>query len=61
MDDEVDTWARRDEIFSKTPSTVERGAPVTGQHTQEILKEAGYDDETIASLVANGAVATGAI
>jgi len=47
--------------FSKTPSTVERGAPVTGQHTQEILKEAGYDDETIASLVANGAVATGAI
>ncbi|MDP9588679.1 UNVERIFIED_ORG: crotonobetainyl-CoA:carnitine CoA-transferase CaiB-like acyl-CoA transferase [Shinella zoogloeoides] len=47
--------------FSKTPSTVERGAPVTGQHTQEILKEAGYDDATIASLVANGAVATGTI
>lgn len=47
--------------FSKTPSTVERGAPVTGQHTQEILKEAGYDDATIASLVANGVVATGTI
>lgn len=47
--------------FSKTPSTVERGAPVTGQHTQEILKEAGYDDATIASLVENGAVATGTI
>lgn len=47
--------------FSKTPSTVERGAPVTGQHTQEILREAGYDDATIASLVANGAVATGTI
>ena len=47
--------------FSKTPSTVERGAPVTGQHTQEILKEAGYDDAAIASLVANGAVATGTI
>lgn len=47
--------------FSKTPSSVERGAPVTGQHTQEILKEAGYDDATIASLVANGAVATGTI
>lgn len=47
--------------FSKTPSSVERGAPVTGQHTQEILKEAGYDDAAIASLVANGAVATGTI
>ena len=47
--------------FSKTPSTVERGAPVTGQHTQEILEEAGYDDATIASLVAKGAVATGTI
>lgn len=45
--------------FSKTPSTVERGAPVTGQHTQEILKEAGYDDAAIASLVADGVVATG--
>lgn len=47
--------------FSKTPSAVERGAPVTGQHTQEILKEAGYDDATIASLVENGAVATGTV
>lgn len=47
--------------FSKTPSTVERGAPVTGQHTREILKEAGYDDAAIASLVADGVVATGTI
>ncbi|WP_313525493.1 CoA transferase [Shinella sp.] len=47
--------------FSKTPSTVERGAPVTGQHTHELLKEAGYDDAAIAALVANGAVATGTI
>lgn len=47
--------------FSKTPSTVERGAPVTGQHTHELLKEAGYDDAVIAALVANGAVATGTI
>jgi len=45
--------------FSKTPSAVERGAPVTGQHSEEILKEAGYDDAAIASLVAEGAVATG--
>ena len=47
--------------FSKTPSMVERGAPVTGQHTEEILKEAGYDSSTIASLVAGGAIATGNI
>ena len=47
--------------FSKTPSMVERGAPVTGQHTEEILKEAGYDASTIASLVAGGAIVTGSI
>jgi len=45
--------------FSKTPSVVDRGAPVTGQHTEEVLKEAGYDDAAIASLVAAGAVAKG--
>jgi crotonobetainyl-CoA:carnitine CoA-transferase CaiB-like acyl-CoA transferase len=47
--------------FSKTPSTVERGAPVTGQHTEEVLREAGYDDAAIASLVAEGAVAKGSL
>lgn len=47
--------------FSKTPSTVDRGAPVTGQHTEEVLKEAGYDDATIASLVAAGAIASGSL
>lgn len=47
--------------FSKTPSTVERGAPVTGQHTEEVLREAGYDEAAIASLVAEGAVAKGSL
>ena len=47
--------------FSKTPSRVERGAPVTGQHTAEILKEAGYDDATIAALAEGGAIATGTV
>ncbi|AEG06671.1 CaiB/BaiF CoA transferase family protein [Sinorhizobium meliloti] len=42
--------------FSKTPSTVNRGAPVVGQHTREILKDAGYDDARIAALEAAGAV-----
>jgi crotonobetainyl-CoA:carnitine CoA-transferase CaiB-like acyl-CoA transferase len=34
---------------------------VTGQHTEEVLKEAGYDDATIASLVAAGAIASGSL
>ncbi|MDW9852090.1 CoA transferase [Sinorhizobium meliloti] len=47
--------------FSKTPSTVNRGAPVVGQHTREILKDAGYDDARIAALEAAGAVTAGEI
>lgn len=43
--------------FSKTPSKVERGAPVTGQHSRDVLLEAGYDDATIERLLAKGAVA----
>ncbi|MFQ6180437.1 CaiB/BaiF CoA transferase family protein [Sinorhizobium meliloti] len=43
--------------FSKTPSTVDRGAPVVGQHTREILREAGYDEARIAALEAAGAIA----
>ncbi len=42
--------------FSKTPSKVERGAPLTGQHTRDVLLEAGYDDEAIEKLLAGGAV-----
>ncbi len=43
--------------FSKTPSVVERGAPVVGQHSRDVLREAGYDDAAIETLVAKGAVA----
>lgn len=43
--------------FSKTPSTVDRGAPVVGQHTREILRDAGYDEARIAALEAAGAIA----
>ncbi|MDL2398239.1 CaiB/BaiF CoA transferase family protein [Rhizobium mayense] len=45
--------------FSKTPSTVARGAPLTGQHTREILSEAGYDAAEIAALERAGAIASG--
>jgi len=45
--------------FSKTPSTVERGAPLVGQHSHEILKAAGYADDEIARMHADGAIGEG--
>lgn len=45
--------------FSKTPSSVERGAPITGQHTREILTEAGFAAERIEQLLASGVVTQG--
>jgi crotonobetainyl-CoA:carnitine CoA-transferase CaiB-like acyl-CoA transferase len=47
--------------FSKTPSQVERGAPVTGQHTAEILAEAGYDGTKIDALIKAGVIAAGTV
>ncbi len=43
--------------FSKTPSVVERGAPVVGQHSRDVLREAGFDDAQIEALLGKGAVA----
>jgi crotonobetainyl-CoA:carnitine CoA-transferase CaiB-like acyl-CoA transferase len=42
--------------FSKTPSTVMRGAPLAGEHTREVLREAGYSDPEIERLVEAGIV-----
>jgi crotonobetainyl-CoA:carnitine CoA-transferase CaiB-like acyl-CoA transferase len=42
--------------FSKTPSTVARGAPLAGEHTRDVLREAGYPDDRIDALVAAGAI-----
>lgn len=42
--------------FSKTPSVVERGAPVVGQHSRDVLREAGFDEAAIERLIAAGAV-----
>ena len=42
--------------FSKTPASVARGAPLTGQHTREVLKSLGYDDAKIDALAARGAI-----
>ena len=45
--------------FSKTPSRVERGAPLTGEHSRDVLREAGYDAAEIERLLASGAVGSG--
>jgi crotonobetainyl-CoA:carnitine CoA-transferase CaiB-like acyl-CoA transferase len=43
--------------LSRTPGQVRRGGPSLGEHTEEVLRESGLDDERIAALLASGAVA----
>lgn len=43
--------------FSKTPSSVERGAPLVGEHSREILRSVGYGEEEIARMAKEGIVA----
>lgn len=47
--------------FSKTPSTVARGAPVTGQDTRDVLREAGYDEDRIDALEKAGSIVSGSV
>lgn len=42
--------------FSATPGSQQRGAPLLGEHTREVLREHGYSDAEIDALVAEGAV-----
>ena len=44
--------------FSDTPGGVRHGAPVLGEHTREILLEAGYSMDEVNVLLTEGAVAT---
>lgn len=43
--------------MSETPPRIDRGAPLTGQHTREILTELGVDDARIGQFIAAGVVA----
>jgi len=45
--------------FSKTPSSVMRGAPLAGQHTREVLEELGLETSEIDALVDSGAISCG--
>ena len=42
--------------FSETPSSVRRGAPLLGEHTDEVLRELDFDDDAIAELRAGGVI-----
>jgi len=40
--------------FQKTPAEIRRHAPMLGEHTEEILLEAGYTQEQVDALDAQG-------
>jgi crotonobetainyl-CoA:carnitine CoA-transferase CaiB-like acyl-CoA transferase len=42
--------------LSRTPARVERAAPMTGEHTREVLASLGYDATTVDSLMADGVI-----
>jgi crotonobetainyl-CoA:carnitine CoA-transferase CaiB-like acyl-CoA transferase len=46
--------------LSRTPGRVRRGGPALGEHTEEVLREAGLSDAEIADLLQAGAVASSA-
>jgi crotonobetainyl-CoA:carnitine CoA-transferase CaiB-like acyl-CoA transferase len=43
--------------FGRTPGDATRPAPALGEHTEEVLREAGFGGEQIASLLEAGAAA----
>lgn len=43
--------------FSATPARIDRGAPLAGEHTREVLAELGVATERVDALLASGVVA----
>jgi alpha-methylacyl-CoA racemase len=43
--------------FSRTPGDATRPAPALGEHTEEVLREAGLDADAVAAMVQSGAIA----
>ena len=46
--------------LSETPAAITRPAPLVGEHTEEILREAGFSEEEVRGFLTSGAVATAA-
>ncbi|MGX0903824.1 crotonobetainyl-CoA:carnitine CoA-transferase CaiB-like acyl-CoA transferase [Roseovarius sp. MBR-79] len=42
--------------FSETPAHIHRPAPILGQHSREVLQEAGYAAAEVEAMIASGAV-----
>ncbi len=42
--------------FTETPANIRRAAPLLGQHSREVLREAGYGEKKIEAMVASGSV-----
>ncbi len=43
--------------FSETPAAIDRPAPLVGEHTRDVLRDAGYSDDDIDQLMETGAAA----
>jgi crotonobetainyl-CoA:carnitine CoA-transferase CaiB-like acyl-CoA transferase len=43
--------------LSRTPGDATRPAPALGEHTADVLTEAGFSSEDVAALIDSGAVA----
>jgi len=43
--------------LSRTPGDARRPAPALGEHTEEVLREAGFDADEVGALLGSGAVA----
>ena len=47
--------------FSETPTSTERLQPRLGEHSFEVLREAGFSDGEIKALAASGATVDGSV